>query len=287
MVDTFKYLKHPASVSIETYCYCNAKCIFCSFDSSKRKCGKMSAELFHKIIDEISSWNIKVVINLSVFGEPFLNPDWLYLFKYIEKKCPLCKISVATNGSMITDNVIDEIVKLKNIEVFGFSLYAYHDDTYHDIMGLPPNTIRIIEHAIERISNENKSIFPAISYSPDPMIMSGRELELFKKKWGKYAYEHRMVQNHQHTKIFDCDISDAPCLTMFSNLSILHDGRVSLCCFDANGEIILGDVKTQSLLDVWNCDLYNDLRYLHVNNQRSQIPLCGSCNYGYPFKQPC
>ena len=282
---SYRYSTIPLTVSIETYCYCNARCIFCGLVNSNRNRGAMSRELFHKIIDEISTWNRKVTIGLSVYGEPFLNPDWLHFMQYVSDKAPLTKLTISTNGSVFDDNVIDEIVKFNNIEELGFSLYAFYPDTYKRIMGLTVKTMDNIEHAIERISKERPDIVMDISYTEDKGYMDSNELELFKMKWGKHSrYPHPMVYNYQHDNRAVHVCSNVPCQTMFTNLSILHDGRVNLCCFDARGEIILGDVNKNTLLEVWHGEQFKIVRDIHATGFRSRIPLCCSCNYGYSAK---
>jgi len=242
----------------------------------------MSRELFHKIIDEISTWNKKVTIGLSVYGEPFLNPDWLHFMQYVSDKAPLSKLTISTNGSTFDDKVIDEIVKFNNIEQIGFSLYAFYPDTYKRIMGLTVKTIDNIDHAVERISKERPEIPIDISYTEDKGYMDPDELELFKIKWGKYSrYPHPMIYNYQHPNYVNHGYSNVPCQTMFTNLSILHDGRVNLCCFDAHGEIILGDVNKNTLLEIWHGESFKRMRDIHVVGSRCKIPLCHSCNYGY------
>lgn len=276
------YASHPRSVSIETYCYCNAKCVFCSFANTGRTRGRMSRDLFHKIIDEISLWNHPTTIGLSVYGEFFLNPDWLHFMEYVRDKSPTSKLTMVTNGSEINDNKIDEIVKFNNIEEFGFSVYGFYPDTYKRIMGLPFSTVGKVEHAIKRISTERPDIPMSISYTTHHAYMGSDELKLFLEKWGDYAkYPHPMIYNHQHRGFTGTGFFDVPCQTLFINLSILHDGRVNLCCFDSGGEIILGDVNKQTLLEVWHGDEFRTIRDLHVIKMRNTIPLCNSCNYGY------
>jgi hypothetical protein len=58
---------------------------------------------------------------------------------------------------------------------------------------------------------------------------------------------------------------------------VLWDGRVSLCCFDAEGAVILGDLKTQTLREVFGGDKAVGIRLAHVEGRRQELPLCNTC----------
>jgi hypothetical protein len=52
---------------------------------------------------------------------------------------------------------------------------------------------------------------------------------------------------------------------------------MALCCADAEGQVILGDLKTQTLREVFAGDKAADIRRAHVEGRRSSIPLCANC----------
>ncbi len=47
------------------------------------------------------------------------------------------------------------------------------------------------------------------------------------------------------------------CSLPFTNMMIMRNGRVRVCCFNPD---ILGDLTTQSVSEVWHGNGYNDLR---------------------------
>jgi hypothetical protein len=48
-------------------------------------------------------------------------------------------------------------------------------------------------------------------------------------------------------------------------MTIKSNGEAVECVEDYNNEIILGDAKTTSLCDIWNGDLYQQLRKHHFD----------------------
>jgi len=281
MVPTYSYFQYPPVVSLETYGYCNGKCTFCNFHTTIRKRGAMSWELIHKIVKEISTWNTPAQITMNPGGEFFMDSRWFDILLYIRKSLPKSKIVITTNGSHVDDEKIDKLVTIPNMDI-GFSLYAYYPETYLMVMGLPIDTIGKIDHAIERFSKERPDMNANISCTDDSWYVSHGEFEQLVKKWGSRARPHKMIHNSQHRNYpLPHDHQDCPCQTMFSNMVIYHNGDVGLCCFDANGEVILGDIRNHTLLDVWTGDNMRKYRNLHISGLRKAIPLCGSCNYGY------
>jgi MoaA/NifB/PqqE/SkfB family radical SAM enzyme len=53
------------------------------------------------------------------------------------------------------------------------------------------------------------------------------------------------------------------CHHPWSSMTVKSDGAVAMCMEDYNNEIILGDAKTESLLDIWNGPAYDSFRKLH------------------------
>jgi len=49
------------------------------------------------------------------------------------------------------------------------------------------------------------------------------------------------------------------------------------CSFDINGDIPLGNVRTQSLLKVWNGNKFKDFRSAHEIGEFSRFSLCDNC----------
>ena len=52
---------------------------------------------------------------------------------------------------------------------------------------------------------------------------------------------------------------------------MLWDGRVSLCCADFDGRHILGDLRTSTIAEVWNCPAYRAARRQHLESGGPEI----------------
>jgi radical SAM protein with 4Fe4S-binding SPASM domain len=69
-----------------------------------------------------------------------------------------------------------------------------------------------------------------------------------------------------------------PCNWLWKSLAIYWDGRVASCCADFSGDQVIGDVKTQSLREIWNGPGMVRLRELQVEGRHKDAPLCSGCD---------
>jgi hypothetical protein len=68
------------------------------------------------------------------------------------------------------------------------------------------------------------------------------------------------------------------CTFLFTRFVINSDGIVVACCVDWKRDMIIGDAKSQSLLDIWNGDALHILQIAHLSRHRKKLPLCCECN---------
>jgi radical SAM protein with 4Fe4S-binding SPASM domain len=68
-----------------------------------------------------------------------------------------------------------------------------------------------------------------------------------------------------------------PCRMLWKNLTVYYNGQVSPCCYDAEGELIVGNVLNQTLREIWNGSPLKNLRDLHLASKWDKIPACSRC----------
>ena len=67
-----------------------------------------------------------------------------------------------------------------------------------------------------------------------------------------------------------------PCHYLWKSVVVLWDGRVVPCCRDFDGKITLGDLKRQSLTDIWRGSTLQALRRMHLDGEFENT-LCDDC----------
>jgi radical SAM protein with 4Fe4S-binding SPASM domain len=107
----------------------------------------------------------------------------------------------------------------------------------------------------------------------------------FAEKMGRIADTVSIAQAHDWAGQLKPDdyggrggkrVQGAPCANLWSELTILWDGRVALCCLGYEGKTLLGDVNDASIETIWNADKLKRIRALHLKREFS-TPLCQHC----------
>ena len=75
-----------------------------------------------------------------------------------------------------------------------------------------------------------------------------------------------------HGKFYGC-VQGA----FFTWVVIFADGRVTHCCYDAHGDQVMGDLKTQSLREILDSDRFATMQDAFTRRDFSQLPRCGEC----------
>ena len=72
--------------------------------------------------------------------------------------------------------------------------------------------------------------------------------------------------------------SNVPCRQVSGPIShTLVDGRVTVCCRDYDGSLVIGDVRQQSLADILRGDAMRAMQRAHAAHDVSAYALCGTC----------
>lgn len=69
-----------------------------------------------------------------------------------------------------------------------------------------------------------------------------------------------------------------PCFRLWNQLDICNNGDVTLCCNDWNCIMKMGNVKKESLRDIWTSNRFQRIRQIHMKGDSYKIPLCRKCN---------
>jgi len=78
-----------------------------------------------------------------------------------------------------------------------------------------------------------------------------------------------------------------PCHLLWRGpLYVRYDGLAYPCCYMYD-EKPLGDLKKQSVMEVWNSPGMVQLREAHLTGDLSQYPICQTCQAHVPASRPC
>lgn len=271
----------PIHLEMENIYACNLHCPHCAREHIEDVAVQtMDIELYKKVIEEGASIGTRSV-GFAEWGEVFLDKNIFEKIDFAREK-GILDFRLHSNGILITDEIAENIVK-SGITWMSISLDACTPETYALTRGgdydKAVNALGKIVSAKLRLN----SVLPNLRVSFVKTSMNEHEVEIFERTFGQYfdvaiqdfRDPNRLMPKSLEPQIWASQDYDQ-CLKIFKNLSIRADGRVSACCEDIESKIILGNVREDSLYDIYNGDLVRDLKRQHKEKKITD-PQCIKC----------
>ncbi|MCX6812578.1 MAG: radical SAM/SPASM domain-containing protein [Candidatus Berkelbacteria bacterium] len=267
-------------ISIEPSNVCNAECIMCPYPKMTRKKEIMSMDFFKTIAADCLSNGIKN-FNFNFYNEPFLDPHIFERIKFLKSKG--ARIQLFSNASIIDQKTAKQIFNSGLDEII-LSIDSTTKKNYESIrkkLNFEVTTNNIL-HLIEK-RKSLKLKYPKIKLNFVEQKINGAELKEFQSFWADkvdkiyFSCDDQRNEISRPLKNLNNKTSTFPCLRIWSELIIMSNGRVPLCCVDYDGKIILGDFNKQNLKKIWGNTSFKRIRKLHLDFKADRIPLCKKC----------
>jgi MoaA/NifB/PqqE/SkfB family radical SAM enzyme len=264
----------PEIVQIESTNICNAKCVFCPRDEMHRRQGIMSLELFRKIADECVELGITHV-RMHNYGEAFIDKQLVEKIAYAKQQ-GIKEVGVISNGSLITEAVARGMIEA-GLDAINISVDASGKEVFEATrIGLKYDKVIANIERLVRIRAESGKRRPKLILSFVRQSNSSDE-QAFIEHWRTIADKVHVTDLHNWAGTLNTE-SDVnyPCYRPWLTFTVLWDGRVSLCCADFDGKVILGDLNTSSIREIWNAEPYRQVRQQHLESGGPDI--CRACD---------
>jgi MoaA/NifB/PqqE/SkfB family radical SAM enzyme len=153
--------RFPTEVQIEATSKCNLRCPACSH-SRENDSGKHLTLGDLKIILDRLPFPIKRVI-LSGTGEPLLNPEFFSLVDCLAAREIVC--SFITNGTLLTPQICEAIVKRRNIDYVAISCDGAEKKTFESLrLGANFETwIQFVHHFLNKVKQERPDLTTSVN----------------------------------------------------------------------------------------------------------------------------
>ena len=302
----------PTHLMVEPSTRCNLRCALCPVTAGlERPQGFMDLEIFKNAIDEVGDYVFTLL--LWDWGEPFLNPSIYAMISYAKQKG--IKIVSSTNGHLfgsiehadkLIQSGIDTIIfAVDGISQETYSRYRQGGDLEAALQGIrtvvarkrvlrsktPLVNFRFIvmghnEHEIPHLKELAKSL------GVDVLTLKTLNYRLqdpyFEGALGPHEGEHEFLPKSQRYRRFKCDSTGLesvrllrnPCKQLWCNPTIHWSGSVVPCTFDPQDKYVLGDLRKDSLRNIWSGAAYRQMRR-RFRTDWEEISLCAECSYAY------
>lgn len=286
----------PFVVFVDPSSACNFKCPFCPtghrqmIQNTGRFQGVMDFELYKKIIDDLGDFDKPIkVLRLYKDGEPFINKNLAKMIAYAKQSGFVDYIDTTSNGSLFTPERLAEVIDA-GLDKINISVDGMNREQYKAFTGFDFDFEQFVENI--KWLDKNKGNCEVAIKIPGELITEAQKQEFF-DTFGDYCdrifienfapcWPEFDIEKHTGVKI-EKGIYQQPitptdtCPYIFYAFSINADGLVSSCFLDWGRKLIIGDVKQQSVKEVWNSDAMNALRRQHLEGKRKDNPVCGDC----------
>jgi len=290
----------PAVVQIQTINRCNGACRMCPYPYTTHQEEErlISDELWQKIIRECAKESsCKILVPMSK-NEPLLDPklgERIRQFRQIAQPHQITEL--VTNGELLDGKMMKDLMD-NGLDLITISLNATDQETYEKTMhNLSWRKVQENIRQIERLDLGRTNVFVRLIRQRD----NYRQAQDFRKSWKKRGFNvliygvnnrsgavkkfeqlleplswfqrlKRKILGYLSGKIFPI------CPYSFSMGNILANGDVPLCVNDWHNREILGNVKDQTLKEIYNSPKVNNIRKLMCQGRYDEIAPCKNCS---------
>ena len=291
----------PMTVSIEPTTACNLRCPECpsGLRSFTRETGNLKKDFFTKTIDEIYKDLIYLIFYFQ--GEPYINPDFLDMVSYANKKGIYTITS--TNGHFLNDanakKTIESGLDRMIISVDGTTQEVYEnyrkEGKLENVLAGARNVVKWkkkMKSSTPHIIFQFLVVKPNEHQIPD-IYRLAKEIgvdEVKLKTAQVYDYEHgneliptiekysRYHKKEDGTYRVKNELLNH-CWKLWHACVISWNGLVLPCCFDKDADHRLGDLNHHSFQEIWHGKEYDGFRKSLLKG-RDQIEICKNCTEG-------
>jgi MoaA/NifB/PqqE/SkfB family radical SAM enzyme len=262
-------------VLVELTSKCNLRCGMCPLPVLRRPYEDMEWSLVEKAEREIHGLGLKLKW-LHEMGEPLLYSridDAIRLFP---------EASISTNGLVLTEEVGAKLLasplKRLRISVDSINPKVYPQlrtgGDFDKLVDLTKKFLVQAKGAPMRIEIQKMRSRLTLEETVDD----------FRKLFDLKRYRNARViektcealdvneETDLHGKFYGC-VQGA----FFTWVVIFADGRVTHCCYDAHGDQVMGDLRTQSLREIIDSPRFAEMQSAFDRRDFSQLPRCGEC----------
>jgi len=234
--------------------------------------------LLDKILKETDQYK---TLTFAGIGEPLLDPSLTAKIKYASDRG--LKVLLVTNGGFLH---IDKFIELQDMGLYSVRV-SFHGATskgYSSLHGVPESQFQIIKsniHQILKYTHRRTQVLLTCVYveginedtieawiklwDPKPNLM-----EVWRAHNWVNEFKYREIQEKKRRT---CGrVTDGP-------LQVQVDGTINACCFDWDGKLVFGDLKTQRLAEIFSSMEYDKIAWCHeTGDYESSNLICRHCD---------
>ena len=289
----------PHVIQLQTINRCNASCQMCPYPYTVHLQPKemMDDALYSKIVAECAGHpDLHEFVPMSK-NEPLLDPrleERIAEFKAVA--APYQLVEVVTNASALTPKRYEKLMQ-SGLDLLTISLSAHSETTFNKVMqGLSWAQVKRNVEALTQASTrkvnvmlrfvrqrENDTEFPAFKrywlgrgFNVMPFNLNNRAGAV-KNYADILPAAHRRIEELSRHAIGRRYLKVCP--YAFSIIHVLENGSVPLCANDWENREILGNVRDNTIAEIYNGPRLQQIRELMAQGRYEEISACKDCTF--------
>jgi len=275
----------PLMLNIEPTNACNSRCRHCPRELNVEKHGVhfMRMDLFQAIIDQIAPYRL-LMLNFHKDGEPLLHPQLPEMVAYAKEKACAEILHLNTNGILLDSDVGRGIIAA-GIDDITVSIDAAREVSYRNLKRV--SGLRRVEAGVQAIIDYRNEIKGPTVIRVKIMAcedITPAEINLFRERWEGVADQVQVTGMHnwggalEEITVTDQKSSTRyPCALLWYLLAVNSNGLVSKCNYDWNYSGVVGDIRNQSLTEIWRSPAARHGRRAHLQGRWDYNDVCAGC----------
>jgi hypothetical protein len=284
--------RRPWNLHVELTNACNANCIFCAYQHQTRRKQVMRDSVFDKALDDYCAMGGGELMLEVVVGDPSLDPRFLERVKAARARPEIGRICTITNGINLHQVGIEDLVmsgishvqistspwdEALYVRMFRSSKYAQMKHNIAELLrvnqahGSPVDVLIAFRSNIPMRQALTLPDYQAIAHLPHRV-----EFNVDYDSWtGEISQGDLLDGMHIRPR---SRLEKEACYWLYDGPIVFVDGSVGLCgCrdFDANSELVVGNILDADLLSLWTGAVTRGLRQRFRDGQFPEI--CKKC----------
>ena len=251
----------------------------------------MEMAVFEKLVDDLRSWGVELRrVNLYKDGESLLHPRFAEMVRLLKSSGVTREAWIKTNGLLLEPELNRQLIE-SGLDFIGVSVNAVDAEGYWTVTQTKVDYEKMVEGVRDLYERRGRCrIYVKIA---DAGFTEGQKRK-FLDDFGPISDSCAIEQLHgwSASGMKDWTLGTNPttfeggplvekiaCPLPFFMLAVNWNGTVSLCNEDWLHATICGDLREQSLREIWEGERLRELRRMHLEGRRSDNAACRDCYY--------
>lgn len=282
VANTMRGPRRPYRLVLEITNACNLECTFCARTTEMRRpVVHMKPETFENLIrDNIPGLE---TVGLNGLGEPFCHPHLFRMIRFARDHG--VGVAISTNCTLLDEKRARALLET-GIEHVTLAIDGITPETYESVR-VGAKFQPVVENARRFIALKHEMRAKTYVVVQCIAMTETREhLRDVRNFWADAGPDAIRIRQLTHTGNKREDAvylnGQGRCYWLWAEPMILSNGTVVPCCQDVDGKLPLGNIHETPLRDILAGPRAVNLRRMHVEGRRQDIPLCKGCNMYQP-----